>query len=190
MVGVIACVVALAAAAGADAATVSVPYTPFTPSGSLAPGIRATPQFGGTCSTGSFVVSGPTVFRCVAGDLIHDPCYLDVVESSPERPVAVCVTAPWVAGVVRLRLVTAPARTLGAPPGGPPWALRLASGRRCLRATGATSVVRGLRLSYVCEGRRVLFGTPARSASTWRIRQATTAGGHMMRSVAIVVAWS
>jgi hypothetical protein len=49
--------------------------------------------------------------------------------------------------------------------------------------------VRGRRLDYVCDRRRVLFGLPDRRAATWRIRQARDARGRALRRVAIAVAW-
>jgi hypothetical protein len=166
---VIAAALALAAAtpialARAAAPTVVVTYSPFAATGALAAGLQAAPRFGGTCSTGSFVVSNPTVFRCFAGDLIYDPCYLDAGASNPQRAVVLCITAPWAKSGVRLRLTGAPNPAFGAPAGAPPWALRLASGRRCVFASGASAVVDGRRLNYVCDGRRVLFGTPDASA--------------------------
>jgi hypothetical protein len=180
----------LSVVSASDAVTVLQQYTPFAPNGGLRPGLRATPRFGGTCATASFVVSGPTVFRCFAADEIYDPCYLDARGGEAGRPVVVCVAAPWAVGAVRLRLSSVPIAASGVPPGGPPWALRLESGRRCLFVQGATSVVRGRRLNYVCDGRRLLFGTPDRTRPTWRISQATSPGGAQMRQVAIAVAWS
>jgi hypothetical protein len=181
--------VALSAPCAARAATAVVTYAPFAPTGALAPGLTATPRAGGACATGSFVVGSPTVFRCVVGDAISDPCYLDPAMSAAGPPVVVCVPAPWATRVVRLRLVSPPVAALGLPAGGLPWALRLASGRRCVRTTGATSVVGGRRMNYVCDRRRVLFGRPDIARPTWRIRQARTAGGAAMRTVSVAAAW-
>jgi hypothetical protein len=180
---------ALASGTGASAATAVVQYSPFGPAGALATGLRAIPRSGGTCSTGSFIVAGPTVFRCFAGDRIWDPCYLDALRTDATRTVVVCARAPWATTVTRLRLASVPDPGLGAAPGGPPWALRLASGRRCVVVTGATTFVDGRRLSYGCEGGRVLFGRPDATRPTWRIRQARSAGGADMRRVSIAVAW-
>jgi hypothetical protein len=189
MVSLIGVAVVMAAPAAARAATVVVAYSPFAPTGALAAGLHAAPRFGGTCSTGSFVVSNPAVFRCFAGDTIYDPCYLDAAASNAQRAVVDCVDSPWATNVVRLRLAAAPDPAFGAPAGGPPWALRLASGRRCVFAAGATSVVDGRRLNYVCDSGRVLFGSPDVTTPTWRIRQARTAGGAGMRKVAVAAAW-
>jgi eukaryotic-like serine/threonine-protein kinase len=190
----IAAAVALAALAGPAAASAAPPtvvsiYSPFSAAGALAPGLRAVPQDGGSCATGSFVVVNPFAFRCSVGDRILDPCYLDGAASTAQAPVVDCVAAPWAASVVRLHLGAPPGTGPGAAPDAPPWALQLASGRRCVRATGATTVVRGRRLSYVCDRRRVLFGRPDASAPVWRIRQARDAGGAATRVVTIAAAW-
>jgi hypothetical protein len=175
------------AAAGAQTRTVA--YGPFAADGALRRGLSATAAFGGTCDTGSFVVAGADVFRCFSATTIHDPCYRDAGQSTPERAVVVCVADPWTSAAVRLRVTEPPHPDHGAEPGGLPWALTLASGRRCRVVRGATPTVGGRRLHYVCGGGRVLFGSPDRTTATWRIRQATDAGGRDLRKVAIATAW-
>jgi hypothetical protein len=190
LLAAIAATLIAAPAAGADAATLAVTYSPFAADGTLSPGLRATPAFGGTCDTGSFVVSGEAVFRCFAADVIRDPCFADVAGSTSERAVVVCVASPWAKDVVRLRVRGPLNAQGGAPSGGPPWALQLASGRRCTFLEGATTTVGGRRMNYGCGAGRVLLGTPDRSGPTWRIRQATSPGGAHLRKVAIATAWS
>jgi hypothetical protein len=184
------CVVALSlvAVAPAVARTAELRYTPFAADGSLRDGLHATPAFGGGCSTGSFLVAGPGVFRCVQASFIHDPCYLDAGATNAVRSVVVCVATPWSRSVLRLRVRGPLDSRFGASPDGPPWALRLASGRRCVLVGGATTVVAGRRMNYAC-GRRYLFGSPDRTQPTWRIRQALTPGGAGLRTVAIAAAW-
>jgi hypothetical protein len=179
---------AMVGAAPANARTVESRYTPFAPGGSLRDGLQAQPAFGGACSTGSFVVGAANVYRCVVASLVHDPCYLDALASNPVRAVVVCVETPWSQNVVRLRVRAPLDGRYGAPPDGPPWALRLESGRRCVFVSGATTVVDGRRLNYAC-GERYLFGSPDRSEPTWRIRQAVTPGGIGVRKVSIATAW-
>jgi hypothetical protein len=178
----------LVVVAPAGARTVELRYTPFAADGSLRDGLHATPAFGGGCSTGSFLVAGPGVFRCFEASFIHDPCYLDAGASNAVRSVVVCVETPWSRSVLRLRVRAPLDARFGTSPDGPPWALRLASGRRCVRLGGATTVVAGRRMNYACD-RRYLFGSPDRTRPTWRIRQAVTPGGVGMRKVAIAAAW-
>ena len=189
----IACAVALVAlpAGGARALTPTAvaTYSPFAPAVRTAPGYSVAPLAGATCATASFVVAASGAFRCSVRDRIHDPCYLDPTASTPPAPVVDCATSPWVPRIVRLHLAAPPVPALAAPPDLAPWALQLASGRRCVRTTGATTTVRGRRLSYVCDGHRVLFGRPQAATPTWRIRQARDTGGHAARDVAIAIAW-
>jgi hypothetical protein len=178
----------LVVVAPALARTAELRYTPFAADGSLRDGLHATAAFGGGCSTGSFLVAGPGVFRCVQASFIHDPCYLDAGATNAVRSVVVCVATPWSRSVLRLRVRGPLDSRFGARPDGAPWALRLASGRRCVLVGGATTVVAGRRMNYAC-GRRYLFGSPDRTQPTWRIRQALTPGGAGLRKVAIAVAW-
>jgi hypothetical protein len=175
-------------AAPAAARTVEVRYTPFAPDGSLRDGLRATPAFGGACSTGSFLVAGPGVFRCVQDSFIHDPCYLDMAAGNAARSVVVCLDTPWSPNVLRMRVRGPLDPRYAARADGPPWALRLASGRRCVLVGGAAPVVGGRRMNYTC-GRRYLFGRPDRTQPTWRIAQAVTPGGAGLRKVAVAAAW-
>ena len=80
-------------------------------------------------------------------DRIHDPCYLDPTASAPPAPVVDCAASPWAPRIVRLHVTAPPVPALAAPPDLAPWALQLASGRRCVRTTGATTTVRGRRLT-------------------------------------------
>jgi hypothetical protein len=182
--------VALIAAPTAAAATVARTYSPFAADGTLLAGLRAAPAYGGTCDSGSFVVSGETAFRCSAGDVIRDPCFADAASSTAERAVVVCVASPWAEDVVRLRVRGELQTVLGAPPDGPPWALQLASGRRCVFLQGARPTIGGRRMTYGCGAGRFLFGSPDRSGPTWRIRQADSPRGSHQRKVAIAAAWS
>ena len=172
----------------AQAATRRERYTPFTTAGAAKPSLRVTPSFGGDCNTASFIVRGD-VFRCFDGNFIRDPCYRDRVASDQlDRDVVLCVISPWSHSAVRLRADTLD--RIGAPPAGaPPWALELAGGVRCVFAEGATNVVGGRRLNYVCTHHRFGFGVPDTSRPTWRIRLARDFNGAGMRKAAIRVAW-
>lgn len=179
----------LAWSPAAGAATHEVTYSPFAPGGALRTGLRATPAYGGSCTTGSFVVPGDAVFRCFAGNLISDPCYRDAAQSNAARAVVVCVGDPWTRKVVRLRVRGKLDSSYGARKGGPPWALRLASGARCVFLEGATNTVRGLRVNYGCSGGIELAGSPDTSRATWRIRKLTRHADPALRWVAVAAAW-
>lgn len=155
----------------AAARTAVTTFSPFGAEGGLRSGLRATPEYGGSCASGSFIVRGAGVFRCFSGSTIRDPCYVDDLAGNDERSVVVCVASPWDRAVVRLRISGELAPAFGAGAGAPPWALRLRSGTRCVFLEGATTVVRGRRLNYGCGNGRWLIGTPNRSRATWTIQQ-------------------
>lgn len=124
--------------------------------------------------------------------MIHDVCYPDARD--PEESSLLCVSRPWAKVAVRVQILDEPDGTYGAEPGGIPWAMELASGKRCVGASGASTSVGRLRINYVCgryrtPGVRYLFGSPDRTRAVWRIRQAKTPFGRGMRKVAIKVAW-
>jgi hypothetical protein len=114
---------------------------------------------------GSFKSSRPDAWRC----LVEDPCF--------ENPVIqnqlLCVGSPWARSgyLVRSRLDE---QSHGTRPGGRPWAVVLANGKRCTFLAGGTAVgPGGHRLNYGC-GRApnagFLFGIPRRDRPTWTIR--------------------
>jgi len=167
--------------------TVRLKYSPFDADGTLRDGLSVNTGGIGDCRSGSFFVVG--AYRCFEGSSIHSVCYRD--DRDPQLPSLLCVASPWAKAAVRLQYTHEPAGSFGARPGGPPWALELWSGRRCVLLSGGTTVVGRLRLNYGClgSGERVLFGPPDKSGPVWRIRQANDGEGHGTRKVAIRVAW-
>jgi hypothetical protein len=184
----LACAISAAAPTDVQAATRRERYTPFDGTGAAKPSLRVTPSFGGDCNSASFIVRGD-VFRCFDGNFIRDPCYHDLAASEQlDRDVVLCVPSPWSHSAVRLRADSL--NDTGAlPVGAPPWALELAGAVRCVFAEGATNVVAGRRLNYVCTHNRFGFGVPDTSHATWRIRLARDFNGRGMRKPAIRVAW-
>ena len=183
---------ALTAAAGATGAppTERLVYTPFAADGSLRADLAAVNRDGRCFTTSSLVPRRQGVYRCITGDLLRDPCYLEPsADPAGGSPAVICASAPWRPGVVRIVLGGA---LPGDAPGrfGPrPWALELAGGARCLFGTGASNVVGGYRLNYVCSHRLFLFGSPRRSNPTWRIRASRSIDGRRMHLAAIRRAW-
>jgi hypothetical protein len=183
----VAVVLALAgtAATAATPATQRSVYTPFAADGSLRAGLRAVDR-DGECFTSSLLVGRAGALRCITGNRLRDPCFREPDPSSPV--VVICAEDPWRQTVVRIRLAAQ------APADGPaghrsPWALELAGGARCVLVGGATNIVRGYRLNYICAANRFLWGSPRTSSPTWRIRQSRSADGRRMQLVAIRRAW-
>jgi hypothetical protein len=139
-----------------------------------AAGDPAVPEFTdrrGSCNSSSFVNPRRDAWRCFVGSRIHDPCF----ENPGFDRQVICVASPWARTGV---LVTSRLDPDDRFPPGPrrPWALGLVNGRGCVFVSGATNVVRGRRLNYVCRlrpfrlaGPPFLFGLPDRSRSTWTI---------------------
>ena len=114
---------------------------------------------------GSFKSSRPDAWRC----LVEDPCF----ENPVIQDQVLCVGSPW-AQSGRLVHSLLDQESHGTRPGGRPWAVVLASGKRCTFLAGGTaSGPGGHRLNYGC-GRAphagYLFGLPRRDRPTWRIR--------------------
>lgn len=175
--------------APAKAATTISEYSPFNARAELRGGLRASPAFGGACTTGSFLVPSDVAYRCFVGVAIRDPCYLDEKRSNSSRSVVVCADNPWATDVVRLRIAGKLSNAHGVGPGEAPWGLRLASGRRCVRITGVTARVAGRRITYECSGHRWLLGTPNRGRATWSIQQVHEPTDRRPRRVVVAQAW-
>jgi hypothetical protein len=152
------------------------------------PAVNSFSEAAGDCATESFKSSRGDAWHCFAGSQILDPCF-----ENPffEREV-LCVSSPWAREgvVVRTRLDEANRRRR---PGGRPWAVVLANGKRCTFLSGGTAVGPGRhRLNYAC-GRSAragfLFGTANRSHPTWTIRFAGRPDPPRYRLVKIRTAW-
>jgi hypothetical protein len=186
----VALVVTMAVGSTADSAqrTRRLHYSPFATDGSAIGRLTVTPHDHGQCNTGSEAVVGH-VYRCFDGNVIRDPCYYDNRTSADEgNDVVLCVESPWSRSAVRLRVDTLDS-SYGRRPGGPPWALELMSGERCVFAEGATNVVRGRRLNYTCSRSHYLWGSPDTSHALWRIRASRNYRGTNMRKLATRMAW-
>jgi hypothetical protein len=176
-----------ARAAGPTQRTV---YSPFAAGGALRRGLRAIDR-AGTCFTSSSVIGRRGVYRCITGDRLRDPCYADAVMTARRAaPVVVCAATPWTATLVRITLTAALPRDPPVRVAGRPWGLELAGGARCVFVTGASQLVRGYRLNYVCPNGRFLYGSARTATATWRIREARSASSKTLRFVAIGHAWT
>jgi hypothetical protein len=177
-------VAVLLATAWGAAGTQVVSFSPFAADGALRAGVKIAPRSGKCWTTASAPVV-QRAYRCMAGNLIHDPCFEPPGGVDAAAPAVVCVAAPWERTVIRLHLQSKPDfETSGNPHPTLPWAMRLAGGRRCTFQQGASGLDRaGRRLNYNCAmpggGRELwLFGSVRRSrAAAWRIRAGQPATG-------------
>jgi hypothetical protein len=181
----VSCAIAALAVPAATAARTRVHhFTPFDAVGQLKSGYRAS-HSAGSCPQPSFVDSlRHDSWRCNTGNLIRDPCF----ESPVSDTELVCVTSPWTNKALVVRVLL-PARK-GESRSSAPWALQLASRRRCVFVSGGTNTIGRKRLNYVC-GRHgpVLYGVPDRRRSTWTISLAAGFKSRSLRRVGVREAW-
>lgn len=189
-VAAVALAVAIAGiASGATASartTVATIYRAFTPHGNS---VFKTRLHRGNCFAGAISTGRRDAWRCMAGNVIYDPCF-----SSSKRPGTVlCPDGPWLATGVKIRLtVRLPAGNRAAPSLlARPWALELYDGRRCRVITGASTVVQGQRANYGCAGNQDgLWGNPDRSTQPWSIFTAPFDAQMLSARAAIRRAWT
>lgn len=92
----------------------------------------ATATESGNCWTGSIASERSDAYRCMTGNNIYDPCFLDGSQS------VFCPTdVPPRLGVVLTLTAPLPATGSEAPGQAPPWAFQLADGAICQVVTGA-----------------------------------------------------
>jgi hypothetical protein len=168
----------------AEAKTTVTHYTPFAGNGSLKPSLQRLNR-SGDCESSSFVDPARTdAWRCFSGNFIRDPCF----ESPVVEDRVVCVTAPWARRAVVVDTSLDPSLRKDDPTV-QVWAVKLAR-RRCRFVSGATNVVHGRRLNYVCgPNGPFLFGRPDRRHPTWTILMARDYKGHGLHRVRIRKAW-
>jgi hypothetical protein len=182
----LACSCTLAEAQTATSVTV---YQAFTPHGSVRLHTRSR---SGDCPSGSEATTRRDAWRCFSGNLVLDPCF----SSTHDRGIVVCPEAPWLKDAIKIHLTKPLERNFGnhSTPSQSlqPWALELSDGRRCLFADGATNVVEGQRLNYVCgsASQEALWGSPNRTSTTWTILSAPFQPSKLTESVTISHAWT
>ncbi len=105
-------------------------------------------QASGSCFTSSIAATRPDAFRCMAGNVIFDPCFTTPATMSA----VICVRNPLDPSTFTTLNLTQP---LPAPESTPaqthPWFLQLADQTICNFFTGATGLVNGERLTYGCS---------------------------------------
>jgi hypothetical protein len=191
-------VTAAAAAATAGAATRTATYTPFSPDGTLRPGLVVSDEITGDCGDAGDWTSNVNLgaYRCSTdvnlenGGNLLDPCFAEPpLDGTDEAVSVICPGSPTSRKVVRIQtgFVTPldPARDRT------PWALRIAGGRTCVMTSGASTIVRGQRVNYSCDGRglRALVGQPRKRTATWTIGMVKSYRGAGYRRVKVKRAW-
>ncbi|MBV8806281.1 MAG: hypothetical protein JO042_14585 [Sinobacteraceae bacterium] len=154
------------------------------------PGVFPTISRSGYCWTGSLTANRNDAWRCFVGNLIYDPCF-----SSDQMPGAVICPNPWLTGGIEIQLTQSLPSQLGNNPppstNGEPWNIQLTNGQHCTLVSGASSVVEGKRLNYVCTGASSygLWGFPDRHSEPWTILGAPFTATHLHDRRAISILW-
>lgn len=131
------------------------------------PPSTASNQVSGSCFTSSLAATRSDAYRCMAGNVIYDPCF-----TIPGNANAVlCVRDPLDSTTNVLMNLTKP---LPAPEPVPsqthPWFLQMADGTICNFFTGATGGVNGERINYGCSDGYVVVGLP-KTDTVWTVQQ-------------------
>ena len=128
------------------AQTVVKTFNPFKP-GTATPAIQIDSTRTGYCWTGSIAVGTTNAYRCMAHNLILDPCF---APKGSRVTSVVCVAAPWDAGTdLHLSRPLPSDHNTGTMRSG--WAMRLANGRECVAVTGTIQFVDDVPMRYACD---------------------------------------
>jgi hypothetical protein len=179
----------------APAVASSVPPTlvqhvrPVDSKGNLSASYRSThSRSGAKCNAGSEAI-GSDAYRCFAGNGVYDPCWV-----SSNLSYVYCLSAAWSFNVEQLKVTKGYTNTgLTSHVSKIPWGLQLSNGVHCGLVEGATSMVKGKPVSYLCAHVKYgLAGKVDKAHKVWRIRKADrTSGGHYKLGgwINLTVAW-
>ena len=184
-------VIAVTAAAAVPAAasttgsthTIATVYEAFSYHGVVIPHATVAD---GYCWESSNVTRRVDAWRCFVGNTIFDPCF------SSEFANNVVCPKPWNDTAVEINLTKPlPKASNRASPSLQlqPWAIQTASGANCVFASGASSLVGGKRLNYVCSAKLGLWGYPNRKSRTWTILSAPPTAKRLSHRTSILRAW-
>ncbi|HEX5414045.1 MAG TPA: hypothetical protein VFZ25_00165 [Chloroflexota bacterium] len=124
-------------------------------------------QVSGSCFASSLAATRSDAWRCMAGNVIYDPCF-SIPNNSNQL---VCVRDPRDPSTFVTMTLT---KALPAPEPVPaekhPWFVQLADGSVCNFFTGATGAVNGERINYGCSDGWDIVGEP-QTGTVWTAQQ-------------------
>ena len=172
---------AVATMAAATTRTHTVVYHAFTTSGK--PALRIAKTLSGSCNGGSSAINRSDAWRCFGGNFVLDPCF----SSSHATGIVLCPGNPWRKSLIEVKVGNLTLGNTHRPStNGLPWAIETVSGLKCVIATGATTVVGGLRANYFCKNSVSLWGNPSRNTEPWTIGVGKTKS---TRNTQVKTAW-
>jgi hypothetical protein len=160
-------------------------YEPYT-NGALAATVTASAHQAGSCVGGSIASDRVDAWRCMAGNLIMDPCF-----SSPSGSQVACPSFQNIDSVTVINLSQALPRNLANPGSSSvPWQFQLVIGPQCRPSTGATATpVNGMQVSGRCSNDVDWFGHINQSVEPWAVVVQSAPGAHSVGRQTISKAW-
>lgn len=143
-------------------------------------------QVSGDCFASSAAATRADAWRCMAGNVIYDPCFSQADSASS----VVCVRNPLdSASFVTMSLTQPLPAASPVPAETHPWFLQLADQTVCNFFTGATGGVDGERINYGCSDGWVVVGLP-RPGAVWTAREVRLAprSVQVLKSVTVQIA--
>lgn len=132
------------------------------------PSLKISNKISGYCWVPSLRTQRPNAWRCMAGNVIHDPCFVNAAINSKS---AVCIDEPWQTSVTLMQLTKPLPKTKPMtfnPQQAQAWFVELSNGARCQFLTGATGIVNGQRLNYGCDQNNFyIIGDLDKTSHTW-----------------------
>lgn len=152
-------------ASASPKATAVKTFTPFGANGKPTVRIKATRT--GYCWSGSIALATPNTYRCMAHNLIFDPCFAPSHHSGS----VVCVEAPWATGT-KLKLNRPLPTTHSAGKKNTAWAVELANGEKCVAITGMVQFVDDTPMRYGCGAKGGQAGDLRHDGDRWSVAYA------------------
>jgi hypothetical protein len=173
---------------GAPDATQQVIFQPWSldAAGAVSQDIHIASRLSGKCWIHSYLSGRSDAYRCVAGNLVLDPCISNPYEGRASRQV-IC-PSPSTTSVALISLTESLPRSFKASDGPlTPWLLILADGEKCFEFAAAAPSTAGLVEDYSC-GVDSLYGRVNRTDRLWTIFEQRP-GASSMELVSITEAY-
>ena len=169
---------------------------PVVTGGFASPALAVSDLGSGSCNPGSDVITGVSVYRCFAGNLVIDPCWATTSADATSSS-GLCMQAPWSTSGEKVEASGLTAGTARSKLNlDDPWAVQLTSGQRCLAAQGAHEKYQGSPLNYGCASSGgspaiTLLGSPDRTTAYWTFKSVALSGTQMVPgpTATVAVAW-